>query len=267
MLREEEAEIAPYLVFTIRDEQGNSIRRLFEKPSKGLNRLNWDLSYEMPRAQDDDKASFAPTGKDRSGFFALPGAYSVEMAMVYQDTTKQLAGPVSFNAVTLNNKTLPVSNPESLDAFYADLTEILKVYETTSRYFDELNKRNENIRQALHQMPEQNASLEKQTRNIAKELSEIEFVMNGTEAKASGEEVPPETVSLDYRLGTALSGTWGGHSGEPTQTMLNNYEILKEELRPIIDQLKAIDDQLNIIDTALDKINAPYTPGRIPKLK
>ncbi len=266
MLREEAAEIAPYLVFTIRDAKGNSIRRLFEKPSKGLNRINWDLSYEMPRAQNNDKASFEATGKDRSGFFALPGDYTVEMAMVYQDSTKQLADPVSFKAVTLNNKTLAVSNPESLDQFYSDLTEILKVYEITSNYFDELNKRNENIRQALHQMPEQSPALEKQTRDIAKELSDIEFVMNGTDAVASGEEVPPEPVSLDYRLGTALSGTWG-HSGEPTQTMLSNYEILKEELRPIIDQLKAIDSQLDKIDTALDEMNAPYTPGRIPRLK
>ena len=266
MLREEEAEIAPYLVFTIRDEQGNSIRRLFEKPSKGLNRINWDLRYEMPRGQSDDKASFATTGKSRSGFYALPGNYSVELTLVYQDTTKPLAGPVSFEAITLNNKTLAVSNPEALDQFYADLTEIRKVYETTSRYFDELNKRNENIRQALHQMPEPKPALEKQTRAIAKQLSDINFVMNGTEAKASGEEVPPEPVSLDYRLGTALSGSWG-HSGDPTQTMRNNYQILKEELRPVIDQLKAIGSQLNEVDTALDEMNAPYTPGRIPKMR
>jgi len=266
ILRDEAAEIDPYLVFTVRDEQGNSIRRLFEKPSKGLNRVNWDLRYEMPVARDDDKAAFKATGKSRSGFFALPGTYTVEMAMVYQNEVENLAGPVNFKAITLNNKTLPVSNPQALDKFYNDLTEIRKVYETTSRYYDGIFKRNENIRQALHQMPTPKPALEKQTREIASQLVDIDFVMNGTEAKASLEEVPPEPVSLRCRLSTALSGSWG-HSGDPTQTMLTNYQILKEELRPVIDQLKAIDSQLNIIDNALDEMDAPYTPGRVPKLK
>jgi hypothetical protein len=265
-LREEEAQLAPYLIFTIRDAEGNAVRRLFEKPSKGLNRVNWDLRYEMPRAQDDDDAKFNPVANNRSGYFALPGKYSVELAMAFDNEIKPLAGPVSFESITLNNKTLPVSNPEKLDQFYADLTEIRKTYDATSRYFNTINNRNENIRQVLHMMTEPQTALEKQTRELASQLNDINFVMNGTSPQASFEEVPPEPVSLRYRLGAILSGTWS-HSGDPTQTMIMNYNILKEELAPVIDQLNQVDAKLTSIENQLDELGAPFTPGRKPKLK
>jgi photosystem II stability/assembly factor-like uncharacterized protein len=266
LLREEEEQQPPYLIFTIRDAEGNAVRRLFEKPSKGLNRVNWDLRYEMPRAQDDDDAKFNPTANNHSGYFALPGEYSVDLAMAFNNEIKPLAGPVSFEAITLNNKTLPVSNPEKLDQFYADLTEIRKTYDATSRYFNTINNRNENIRQVLHMMAEPQTALEKQTRELASQLNDISFVMNGTSPQASIEEVPPEPVSLRYRLGAILSGTWS-HSGDPTQTMIMNYNILKEELAPVIDQLNQIDNKLISIENQLDELGAPYTPGRKPKLK
>ncbi len=265
-LREEEEQLSPYLIFTIRDKEGNAVRRLFERPSKGINRVNWDLRYEMPRAQDDDDAKFEAVGKNRSGYFALPGQYSVELAMAFDGETKPLAGPVTFNAITLNNKTIPVSDPEKLDQFYADLTDLRKTYDATVRYYNTIQSRNENIRQALHMMPESQPALENQTREFATQLNNIDFVMNGTSPKASFEEVPPEPVSLRYRLGAILSGTWA-HSGDPTQTMLTNYTILKEELAPIIDQLSQIDSELNTIENQLDELGAPYTPGRKPKLK
>ena len=265
-LREEEEQLSPYLIFTIRDKEGNAVRRLFERPSKGINRVNWDLRYEMPRAQDDDDAKFEAVGKNRSGYFALPGQYSVELAMAFDGETKPLAGPVTFNAITLNNKTIPVSDPEKLDQFYADLTDLRKTYDATVRYYNTIQSRNENIREALHMMPESQPALENQTREFATQLNNIDFVMNGTSPKASFEEVPPEPVSLRYRLGAILSGTWA-HSGDPTQTMLTNYTILKEELAPIIDQLSQIDSELNTIENQLDELGAPYTPGRKPKLK
>jgi hypothetical protein len=115
-------------------------------------------------------------------------------------------------------------------------------------------------------MAEPQTALEKQTRELASQLNDISFVMNGTSPQASIEEVPPEPVSLRYRLGAILSGTWS-HSGDPTQTMIMNYNILKEELAPVIDQLNQIDNKLISIENQLDELGAPYTPGRKPKLK
>jgi hypothetical protein len=46
-----------------------------------------------------------------------------------------------------------------------------------------------------------------------------------------------------------------------------NYNILKEELAPVIDQLNQIDNKLISIENQLDELGAPYTPGRKPKLK
>jgi hypothetical protein len=45
-LREEERELPPVMVFTIKDQQGKTIRNLYKSPAKGINRLTWDLRYQ-----------------------------------------------------------------------------------------------------------------------------------------------------------------------------------------------------------------------------
>ena len=46
------------------------------------------------------------------------------------------------------------------------------------------------------------------------------------------------------------------------------YETLYEEIQPIIDQLKKINDvDIKALETEMDKINVPWTPGRMPELK
>jgi len=44
-LLKERGEKEPYLLFTIKDTNGNVVRKLTEKPKVGLSRIQWDLSY------------------------------------------------------------------------------------------------------------------------------------------------------------------------------------------------------------------------------
>ena len=41
----EEREFKPYLIFTITDEDGNIIRKLYKSASKGVNRVTWNFTY------------------------------------------------------------------------------------------------------------------------------------------------------------------------------------------------------------------------------
>jgi hypothetical protein len=72
---EEKAEPS-HLIFTIYDAGGNMVRQLTKSPSKGINRMNWDLRYSMPTAVRVNN-SFNPTsGSGRSnGILVLPGKY------------------------------------------------------------------------------------------------------------------------------------------------------------------------------------------------
>ena len=76
-LRAEETEEDPYLVFAIRDESGEPVRKLYKKASKGINRMNWDLRYSS--SNPVSAGSSGRTGRSggsgfnsSSGLLAMP---------------------------------------------------------------------------------------------------------------------------------------------------------------------------------------------------
>lgn len=265
-LRAEEDEIAPYLIFTIRDEEGNIVRKLYQEPKTGINRINWSLRYDNPGARDSDKAEFKPASNNRDGMMILPGNYTVELAMEHDGIHKVLSGQQSFEAKVLNNNTLPAADRPAMVAFHKEAADVRRVVDGTQRFATELRKRNENIRQLLQYTYNAPDDWKSKTRSIAESLRDLDYLMNGTDAKASFEEVPPEPVSVNYRLWAVLSGTWGTTS-EPTQTMKTNLNIVKEDLPKIIDQLEQLDRELKTIENELNEMDSPFTPGRLLKLK
>lgn len=262
-LREEEDEIAPYLIFTIRDERGDIVRKLYQEPKKGINRINWRLRYDLPVNRMDEKPTFKPAQNNPDGMMVVPGKYIVELAMNHNGTEKQLAGPVSFEAKVLNNTTLPAPNRLIMTQFHLQAAQMRKNLDATQKYWGELNRRVENVRQTIHYAYKADAKLAEKARELAMQLKDIDFALNGTSPKASFEEVPPEPVSLDYRMDVILSGTWSSTSA-PTRTMRTNYEILRDELPSVIEQLNVVNNELKKIESELDKLGAPLTPGRIP---
>ncbi|NOU48255.1 MAG: glycosyl hydrolase [Bacteroidales bacterium] len=263
-LRKEQEETAAYLIFTIRDEQGNIVRKIHEEAKTGINRVNWKLRYDNESAQTNNE--FKPTANQQDGFPALPGKYSVAMEMNQNGLITQLTDPVSFETVILNNSSLNDQNREEMIQFMAKLTDLLRIADGTERFADEMKGRNDNIRQSLHLSNEKIADLIDQTKSIAAQLTEIDFTMNGSPVKASFEEVPPEQVSLNYRLGAILEACYSTLT-EPTQTMKMNYEIIGQELPIVLEQLKKIDKILGEIELKMDVMKIPYTTGRLPEMK
>lgn len=263
-LRKEQDETSAYLIFTIRDEQGNVVRKIYEEAKTGINRVNWKLRYAQESAQNSNE--FKPTINQQDGFPALPGKYSVSMEMNQNGTTTSLSEPVVFEAVVLNNSSLSEQNSTEMIQFMQKISDVWRVTDGTERFASELKNRNENIRQNLQLSNENTSVLLEQTKIIAGQLVDINFTMNGSPVKASFEEVPPEQVSLNYRLGAILEACWSTLS-TPTQTMQMNYEIIRQELPVVLEKLKNIDKNLDEIEVKMDEMQLPYTIGRIPQLK
>ncbi len=259
-------EQAAYLIFTIKDADGNIVRKIYQSPQKGINRVNWKLRFDSPSARTSDKAEFKPTDNNRDGHMILPGKYSVEMSLNVNGTEKKLGETQTFNAVLLNNTTLPAKDRPALNSFYAEAAHAWRIVDGAERFAAELRKRNENIRQLLHYTYTAPDALSEKTRDISRQLKAIDFLLNGTEAKASFEEVPPEQVSVNYRLGVVLAGIWGSTS-EPTKAMRENLSMVNEVIPQLHAQLQAIDNELESIESTLDDLKTPYTPGRLPRLE
>lgn len=266
-LRAEENEKAPYLIFTISDEAGNVVRKITKAASAGVNRAVWDLRYESWNPVNVKDNKFDPVAKMRSDLFVLPGKYSVTIAMVVRGEEKQLAGPAAFNVVPLNNTTLPASNRAEVVEFQRKAAELARTVVGARQLTDDLAKRTVLIKQTLNNTPAASFDLFKRASNVAKELEDINFAFEGEQPKASQEEVPPAKVPLNLRLET-LTGTQWRSTSNVTKNQEVAYQVLHNEIQPILEKLKTITDvELKSIESDMEKIGAPWTPGRMPELK
>ncbi len=104
-------------------------------------------------------------------------------------------------------------------------------------------------------------------KSIELELKDILFTLEGEEPKASAEEVPPSPVSLRERV-SALKYTHWQSTSNITGTEKMAMEILMDEFPPVLEKIKQIKDvEIPVIEKELDKLGAPYTPGRLEMME
>ena len=266
-LRMEAEEKAPYLIFKVLDDEGNVVRKINTSASTGINRVVWDLKYESHSPVNLKDNKFEPTEKSGSGLLAMPGKYSVSMSIVIRGEEKQLFGPLDFNAVVLNNTTLPAENRNEVVEFQKKASQLAKTVMGSQKSADELLRRTDFIRQAINNYSSAPYELLSRANVVAKDLSDILFKFNGTQPPASREEIPPAEVPLIYRLETMIYTQYSSTSNV-TKNQKVAYDVLFEEIQPVIEKLKQINDyELKSIQDELERLNIPWTPGRIPELK
>ncbi len=264
-LKIEERQESPYLIFTIKDEMGNIIKHQYKKASKGMNQETWNLRY-AGKNTIKAKEFKSTANKGGWGYPVMPGKYSVSMSLVFNGETKLLAGPEIFEAKTLNNSTLPAKNKLEMIAFQHQVAEMMQLMDAIENYGESLEARIVAIRQTIHNTPDLPKKMDVSLKKLSEDLDDLAFLFEGTPAKASSEEVPPELMPLSNRIQYVVWGMWGTTS-EPTQAMIDSYAVLVEKVPPVINKLKAMNEELLIIEKELDNYNAPWTPGRIPEFR
>jgi hypothetical protein len=137
----------------------------------------------------------------------------------------------------------------------------------TGRLTAELTNKVENIKQAIYSTPEAGQELMDKARKIGTELEEITFLLNGVPAKASREEIPPVQVPLNSRL-SGISSGFIGNTSAISAAEKSNLEILKSEFPPVLARLQKIfESDIPSLEAELNRLNAPWTPGRLPVWK
>ena len=269
----EEKEIKPYLIFTITDENNNTVKRLYKSASKGISRITWNFTYESTSPVTTTKyepVSSAAGGRrygggGGGGIQAMPGTYKVSMALFAKGETKELAGPVLFECKPLGLATFPATDITAKYTWIKEASDLSRTIYGTMNFTTELLNKVNAVRQALHQSPAATADLINEAKRINDELDKIMFIFNGPQAQASAEELPPIDMPLSDRLSEMANASYGT-SGDITGTAKEQMEILKTDFPPILERVKKAGDDLQKLDKQLDVIKAPWTPGRIPKL-
>lgn len=264
-LRKEENEIPPYLLFTVTDEEGNVVRKITQKPSKGINRLTWDLRYDSPYPVPMQKDEFSPFTESRGGMLAVPGTYKVSMDIIVRDSVRPIVEPVSFETEILKNSTLPRQDAQRIRGFnkkLADLTRTMRgAQELTEDNLDKVNQ----MMQTVSQSVSADMDMLKSLRKIQLELKDILYEFEGPEAKASWEELPPINMPLNRRLSAIIYSAWGSMHGV-TGIMEDNYSILMDEFPSVLERIESTDAQINAIQDEMNDLGIQWTPDRVPSL-
>ena len=265
-LYEEANEQSPYLLFTITDENGNEVRKLTKKAVNGMHRITWDLQYL--RAEPIlplDK--FDPTELSKSGIRVLPGTYFVHMDLVFNTKIEKLVVNQKFSVKRLHNTTLPAEDEKELAAFQQELNELSRIAWGTKYLHKELTKRINSLEKVSLQSTTVSEEVRIQLAKIKQELLRMKWELEGETPVASYEEVQPASMAILQRLNRIIYVHNSSTSGV-TKKQKEGYDILKEQLEPIIQELKTITTvEIPKLEVFLNKQATPWTSGRVLEFK
>jgi len=262
-LEAEEQEVPAYLLITIKDEAGDIIRNFTKKPTKGIMRFNWDLTYNSTHIVNAKK--FNPLKQSKGGIYVLPAKYTVEVSMVKNGKAKLLTERKSFKVVALNNTTLPAQDRFAMVNFQKEVSELSKAMHATLSLVNDMKEEIATMQQTAITLPHAHSTLISALQILDKELRDIQLAFKGRKPKASWEEVPPTTMPLMKRLNSIIQAQINSTS-DITTTSEKSYSILKDQFPPLLEQTKTIAKvKLPELRQLMNEINAPYTKGRIPK--
>jgi len=259
----ERNEEKPMLWFTIRDAAGTIVRKIEKSPATGIQRIEWDLrSPSKNPISLGGRGFYNPFAGKEEGTLVAPGTYSVELALWQNGKADQLAGPVTFNVIPLENTSMPAENRDELVAFKEQVNELSRALQGTQRAVGQLQTELKHIRKAIARIEQPTYVLLTDVRAIEAELRDIRIGLNGDGVAGTLDIDTPPSVSSRVRF---VMFEQKYSTTTPTQTHRNSLAIADEEFRPLLERVRNVTKvEMTILREELQKAGAPYTPGALP---
>ncbi|WDI31319.1 hypothetical protein PUV54_15325 [Hyphococcus flavus] len=254
-VEEERREIEPQIWLTVRDADGNIVRRINGPAKKGIHRVAWDLRYPaMTAVTGQEDPEDPPTG-----YLAAPGQYTVSLSKRVRGETTELVAAKPFTVERLRNGALPGMEPAETVAFWERLSRLQRAVSAASSSVGELNTKMGHLKTALARSRTAPAALDAQWRELRREIYELEAALGGNQSMNEvGQDTPP---SVQSRLGKVLVGT-GLSTYGPTNTHLSQIDIVEQDFAAIRDRINTLKQtDMPAFENALIEAGAPWTPG------
>ena len=266
-LRAEAEEEEPAILLTIRDESGKVVREFGGPAAPGLHRVTWDLRGApivpaRPRNPENDEDGFSIGG---GGNLVAPGKYSVTIGKRVDGKFSQLAGPQEFQVREVELVPLPDADRKLLADFQKDLLKIQRDLSAVLGTASQISSNLDQMKVVLDQLPEAPPESRERVRKLIASQKETVRKLNGDSIlRARNENVP---MSISERVGIAV-GAGRTISAKPTGTQREQFAIARQELDEVSATLRQRSEKdLRELETLLDKLGAPWTPGRLPPAK
>jgi len=260
-LRAEDEELDPAMVFTVRDGDGNVIRRVNGCAKKGIHRVSWDLRYPSSRPTDISDKKPSRWGTPWVGPLAAPGTYTVSMAKKIDGVMTEIAGPVEFEVVNLSLAALPGAPPDEASAFEAKVARLQRAVTGAVKLTGEIEDRLAHLRKAILDTPAADAVQLATARALQTELDDINIALVGDPTKGERNVFTPPSIS--DRVDRIVGGLWTTTQG-PTGTQRDNYRWAGEAFTVELGRIDALIARLEALEGELETQGAPWTPGRVP---
>ncbi len=257
-LKQEDREEAPAVILTVRDQQGNVVRRIPGSTSSGIHRATWNFRYP----------GYTPVQMAGDGYgpMAVPGQYTVSLEARQNGKVTQLAEKTPFVVEPLSMAAMSAGERQKTLAFQKKTGSlqlaVIGAYQVLKQAADQLKY----MKRAVETTPSVDPAIATDVRRVELQMQDLLERFEGDKTKPRrGEPGMPGILSRVQRV---VSGHWGTTSG-PTATHRKSYEIAAEQFGEVLGPLrKLVERDLPSLNRKLAASGAPWTPGRkIPSWK
>ncbi|MCB0729480.1 MAG: glycosyl hydrolase [Ignavibacteriae bacterium] len=261
-LKKEQEQPESYLLFTISDESGNVVRKIKTEPKKGVNRITWNFRYNpftpVSLKPFDDSV---PWNEPDRGYMVVPGKYFVSLSKFEDGIFTQISEPIEFLCEPLHENEISESDKNELNKFNSKVAELTRALSGADSYRQELADKISYLKKAVLESVEIPTEMFNDILNTEKYLNSLNNKFHGDRLRTHYEGGIP--ASIKDKVDLITSSLWVTTS-LPTETFIKSFESAANEFSSLIDDLKIADDQIKLIENKLEKLGAPYTPGRFP---
>lgn len=262
-LEKEVRQQAPTLWFTIRDADGQVVRKIKGKTAKGMHRVTWDLRWPGHQAIGTQGDYFSP---EPQGALVAPGTYSVSMSKEIDGVTTELQSAQPFKVVQLNQRgALKAIDGEKVAAFWKEVADVQRVSSAVGMALGNATKRLNLIEKSMDRSSVSLGDLDAKFHALRAQLLALDTRLNGNPAKNEIGALNP--VSVYDRLFHVSLGTFRSTYG-PTPAIRDSLNIAKEELTEVRNTLdKILRESMPQFEKQLQSVGAPWIPGTpLPQL-
>lgn len=260
-LKNENEQIGPKVIFTIKNDQGEVVRTLTSKLKKGLQKIDWDLRFASKAPiKLGASGSYNPFASRSESTLVYPGMYTVEMTKLIDGEVQQTATTQSFEVKALNNSVLPAENRKDKVVFQQSVNELSRRINGAQHLMRELRNKVKHIKVAVERMEIPMTEMYGRVNTLEGQLRDLGRELNGDGLKTKLDL--PQSPTPAGRIGWILYEQKYSTSNV-TKTHMDSYDIAKEEFAPILEKLKLLaTEDVPALEKMLEEAGAPYTPGR-----
>lgn len=261
-LQREDSEVEPFLLFTINDADGRLVRKIKKPIKAGVQRLVWDFrtSPTGPIALSPPSET-APWDTPDRGYMLPPGNYQVTMQRYDNGKLTVLGTPRTVKCEPLKLATIPAADQAALRAFNEKVASLARAISAADAHRGSLAE-------ALPYLEAAAMSVRDVATNELAEVTAIKQGLKKVNQQLTGDNIlvryeSQARMSLKGRTDLIIGSLWNT-TAAPTGTYRRAYDEARTSFGTVYNDLRALHQRTQALEDRLEKLGAPYTPGRMP---